>query len=149
VRVLSLHPCSQLEASARATAASALGAVPTPVAAARSSARVKDCPICFEEFSVIDMSCLVPCGHGPLCGGCTDAIAQRSNDCPICKTKVGGENFTAVCRVGRGEYKPCTDLGMDISWQWQSHLSVLCPPLLCAADHWACACELQDVQLLV
>ncbi|KAI3432711.1 hypothetical protein D9Q98_004254 [Chlorella vulgaris] len=81
---------SQLEASARAAAGSGLGAGPTPDGGASSSARVRGCPICYEEFSVGDMICLVPCGHGPICGGCTDKIAQRSNDCPICKTKTAG-----------------------------------------------------------
>ncbi|KAI3432701.1 hypothetical protein D9Q98_004244 [Chlorella vulgaris] len=79
---------SQLEASACAAAARASGAGPTPDGGASSSLRVKECPICFGEFSLGDMSCLVPCGPGPLCGGCTDKVAQPNKHCPICKTKI-------------------------------------------------------------
>ncbi|KAL4855420.1 Catenin delta-2 [Chlorella vulgaris] len=59
-----------------------------PEAGDSSSPQAKDCPICYESFSLGDMRCLVPCGHGPLCGGCTNKIMRRNKECPICRNKV-------------------------------------------------------------
>jgi hypothetical protein len=45
------------------------------------------CILCMEQPKD---TCLLPCGHAMMCGACTEAALQRSNECPVCRAGVLG-----------------------------------------------------------
>jgi len=49
-----------------------------------------NCPVCFDAIGTRGMV-RTACGHA-FCFGCFESFIVRSNSCPLCRTKVMGEN---------------------------------------------------------
>lgn len=80
-----------------------------------------NCPVCFDAIGTRGMV-RTACGHA-FCFGCFESFIVRSNSCPLCRTKVMGENSAldkCIRPSGTGEQNLFTeaaarDLASDIA----------------------------------